>query len=313
MNILVTGGAGFIGSHLNDYLLKGGHKIVCIDDLSLGVRDNVAHNLNNENFEFVEMDILDKEKLNAIFEKGNFECVFHMAANSDIQEGTRNIEQDLDKTFMTTFRILEAMKKNEVKDLVFASSSAIYGDIKEKISEDIGPLKPVSLYGAAKLASEGYITAFGENFGIRSWIFRFPNVIGARATHGVVFDFVNKLKADPTKLVILGDGEQEKPYTYVTDIVEGILFGWENSKEQVNIFNLGVDSLSTVTRIAEIVVEEMGLENVKFEYTGGKSGWVGDVPFYQYDLSKIHDLGWQASLFSDEAVRKSAQVIFGNK
>ena len=149
------------------------------------------------------------------------------------------------------------------------------------LSEDSGPLKPISLYGAAKLASEGYITAFCENFDIRTWIFRFPNVVGERATHGVIFDFINKLRGNPSRLTILGDGKQKKPYTYVKDIVEGIIFGWKRSNEKVNVFNLGVETLTDVLKIAEIVVEEMELLNVKFDYTGGSVGWVGDVPVYK--------------------------------
>ena len=232
-----------------------------------------------------------------------------MAANSDIQLGASNLSVDLDKTFMTTFRILECMRYHKVKNFVFASSSAIYGEHSGPLSEDSGPLLPISFYGAAKLASEAYISAFCENCAMRAWIFRFPNVVGGRATHGAIYDFINRLKKDPNELLILGDGTQEKPYLHVSDLIEGILFGWEKSHERINFFNLGVEDTTTVTKIARIVVEEMGLSKVSFNYTGGDRGWVGDVPRFQYNLEKIKGLGWKALKSSDEAVRSAVRSI----
>jgi len=309
MNILVTGGAGFIGSHLIDALLAKNNTVVCLDDLSLGTEENLEHQMDNDKFKFIKLDLLDKKALDKVFSKNKFDCVFHMAANSDIKAGAENVDVDLEKTFMTTFNVLEAMKKHKVRQFVFASTSAVYGELDGALSEDIGPLFPISFYGAAKLGSEAYISAFGENYDIQSWIFRFPNVVGKRSTHGVIFDFINKLRKNPNALEILGDGKQEKPYVYVKDVVEGIIFGWKNASEKLNYFNLGVDSATTVTKIAEVVVEEMGLSNVKFNYTGGDRGWAGDVPKFQYDLSKINKLGWKAKRTSDEAVALAVKSL----
>ena len=174
-------------------------------------------------------------------------------------------------------------------------------------------MQPISLYGAAKLCSESYISAYCHNFGIRAWICRFPNVVGDRSTHGVIFDFVRKLNRDPKRLEILGDGRQHKPYIYVKDLVSGILFCWQNSHETLNVYNLGVDSETTVTEIAEIVVDEMGLKDVELAYTGGDRGWKGDVPFFAYDLTKVHTLGWSASRTSNEAVRHSVRMFLANR
>ena len=299
---LITGGAGFVGSHLTDYLIKENNKIVCVDDLSLGKEENIKHHKDNPLFEFIKLDILKKEKLNEIFKENKFDCVFHLAANSDIEAGSKNLSIDLEKTFMTTFNVLECMKNNNVKQIVFSSTSAVYGELNKKLDEDAGPLFPISFYGASKLSSEAYISAFCENFDIKAWIVRFPNVVGERTTHGAIHDFIKKLEKNRKELIILGDGKQKKPYLYVKDLVEGLLFVWKNSDEKINYFNLGVNSSTTVDKIAEIVVKHMGLKNVKFNYTGGDRGWVGDVPRFNYDISKINRLGWKAKRTSDEAV-----------
>jgi UDP-glucose 4-epimerase len=308
MNVLITGGAGFIGSHLADALLGLGHTVTCLDDLSLGTRRNLAHLESVDRFRFVLCDILDQPKLHDAFSNGAFDIVFHMAANSDIQAGATDRSVDLDRTFHTTFEVLQAMKDHGVDKLVFASTSAIYGELDELLHEEIGPLFPISFYGAAKLASEGYISAFSANFDLQAWIFRFPNVVGERSTHGAIFDFINKLEKTPDELEILGDGSQEKPYLYVKDLVDGILFGWQNSSQPLNFFNLGVDSRTNVTRMAEMVREEMQLTTAHLRYTGGSRGWVGDVPKFDYDLSKINALGWKARRSSDDAVRLAIQA-----
>ncbi len=230
-----------------------------------------------------------------------------MAANSDIQQGGKETDRDLNLTFLTTFRILDAIRRFEVRDMVFASTSAIYGEVDEKVRENYGPLRPVSFYGAAKLSAEAYISAFVHYFDLRAWIYRFPNVVGSRLTHGAIYDFIKKLKQDITQLLILGDGSQHKPYLYIYDLIDAIMFCLERMKGPINCVNVGVESTTHVNRIAEIVVEEIGINNVKFRYTGGDRGWKGDVPFFQYDLTRITKLGWQARYSSDEAVRKSVQ------
>jgi UDP-glucose 4-epimerase len=311
MKVLVTGGAGFIGSHIIDSLLSEGYRVVCVDDLSLGKEKNIQQHRENPHFIFIKLDILNKNNFQKVFNEHDFEHVFHLAANSDIAQGAIDLTVDLHKTFMTTFTTLECMKKYKVNNIIFASTSAIYGELDTLLHEDCGPLFPVSFYGASKLASEAYISAFCENFDMKSWIFRFPNVVGERATHGAMFDFINKLRKNPKELVILGDGTQTKPYLYVKDIVDGIFFGWKSAQQKLNYFNLGVDSATTVTKIAEIVVEEMGLSDVKFIYTGGDRGWIGDVPKFQYSLSKINSLGWKAKRTSDEAIRLAVRTELG--
>lgn len=313
MKILVTGGAGFIGSHLNDALLEKGHEVHCVDDLSLGSEKNIHHLLGNRNFHFHRMDVTKGAELSELMKDKDIRCVFHLAANSDIQQGAANPAIDLERTFMTTYSVLEAMRLTGVQDIVFSSTSAIYGEKDVPISENEGPLQPISLYGAAKLCSESYISAYCHNFGVRAWICRFPNVVGDRSTHGVIYDFVRKLQKDPKRLEILGNGKQHKPYIYVKDLVSGILFCWENSAEGLNVFNLGVDSETTVTEIAEIVVDEMGFKDVDFIYTGGDRGWKGDVPYFAYDLTKVHTLGWSASRSSNEAVRHSVRMFLAER
>jgi UDP-glucose 4-epimerase len=308
MNILITGGAGFIGSHLADALLAAGHQVTAVDDLSCGREANIAHLIAHPRFQFIKLDVCDEQGLDGVFSRGSFATVFHMVANSDIQAGAKQLDLDLNRTFLTTFSVLRSMKQHGVKSLVFASTSAVYGELAGALREDAGPLFPISFYGAAKLASEAFVSAWVANFGIQAWIARFPNVVGERTTHGVVFDFINRLTDDPKRLTILGDGKQCKPYLYVKDLVEGILFIWERAKEPLNYFNLGVDSDTTVRRIAEIVVEEMHLRDVEFTFTGGDRGWVGDVPRFEYDLGKVHQLGWKARRTSDEAIRLAVQA-----
>ncbi len=308
MKILVTGGAGFIGSHLVDRLVQEGHRVVIYDNLSLGRMENIQDSLQTGKCDFLKGDLLNKEDLFRVFDREEFDVVFHLAANSDIAKSHVNPDVDFGNTLTSTYNVLLGMKKYEVKQIVFASTSAIYGDTKISVSEDYGPLFPISHYGASKLASEAYISSFCENYGIQAWITRFPNVVGERATHGVIYDFINKLRKNPQELEVLGNGTQIKPYLYVKDLIEAILFIWKTSTDKINFFNLGVDSRTQVREIAEMVIEEMNLP-AKIRYTGGDRGWIGDVPQFSYSLDKIHKLGWKAKFTSNDAVRKSIQYI----
>lgn len=302
MNVLVTGGAGFIGSHLCDTLFKRGHKITIVDDLSLGRLSNIEHLLKSDDCTFINADILDEERMRSIFEEKRFDMVYHLAANSDIQKGGADPTIDYNLTFNTTFTILRMMKEFNVKKLFFASTSAIYGETNDVLSENYGPLLPVSNYGAGKLASEAFISAYSSTYKIQTWITRFPNVVGERFTHGVIYDFVRKLRKNPDNLEVLGNGEQCKPYVYVKDLIEGILYVIDHSLDLYNVYMLGSDTRTKVKDIAAMVIEEMGL-NATISYTGGDRGWVGDVPEFRYCLDKVNNLGWRAKYNSNEAVR----------
>ncbi len=310
MNILVTGGAGFIGSHLVDLLLDKGHTITCVDNLYLGRLENIKHQLQNKNFTFHKFDILNFKRLGNLFQKTQFDTVFHLVANSDIKQSSRETDLDLRLNFTSTFNVLEAMRVNKVKEIVFASTSAIFGETNKTITEDMGPLIPISFYGASKLSAESYISAYVHNFGLQAWLIRFPNVIGGRATHGVIYDLMNKLKKNKKTLVVLGNGEQEKPYLYVKELVEGMVYVWKHAKDNYNYFNLGSKSTIKVSQIVEILIEELNLkESTHIKYTGGDRGWVGDVPRFKYSLNKVNKLGWKAQLNSEQAVRLTVRNL----
>ena len=308
MNILVAGGAGFIGSHLIDSLLKEGHSIVCADKLVMGDK-NVEHLKSNRNFKFYETDLAVQENTDLLFVRNKIDAVFHLAANSDIQKGGKEPDIDFNDTFLTTRALLEGMRKANVKKMFFASTSAVYGEMPDvKLTETTGGLMPVSYYGGAKFASEALISSYVSMCDMSVVIFRFPNVIGPRLTHGVIFDFIKKLKNNPKELTILGNGMQCKPYIYVLDLVDAIVKMTKDFKSGEQVYNLSVKGEgTTVKKIAETVVEEMGLQRVKFNYTGGDRGWKGDVPRFSYDISKILSTGWEPKFTSDEAVRQTVK------
>lgn len=309
MKALVAGGAGFIGSHLIDALLKEGHDVVCVDNFFIGTKENIAHLTCNKRFTFYEQDLCDLEAINKIFKREHIEYVFHLAANSDIQASANEPIIEYQNTYSTTFNIVECMRRNDVKKLFFASTSAVYGEkMGTEVGESTTPLEPISYYGAAKLGSEGLISAYSYMNDMSVLIFRFPNVIGPRLTHGVIFDFVMRLKEDPSHLRILGDGKQSKPYMHVFDLVNGIM-QFKDVPKGITLYNIGVETQTSVTRIAEIVVEKMGLTGIPFEYTGGRGGWKGDVPVFAYDLSRIHAAGWRATYTSDETVAHTVEQV----
>ncbi|CDF12053.1 uDP-arabinose 4-epimerase 1 [Mycoplasma sp. CAG:776] len=314
MKALVTGGAGFIGTHLVRELLNRGIEVVCVDNFTLGNRENVDCFLENPNYKFYNLNIEETEKFCETLKDERIDIVYHLAANSDIQKGGRMPSVDFNDTFMTTYSTLEFMRKNEIKKLFFASTSAIYGDKKELLTETLGGLSPISYYGGAKYASEGFISSYTFMNDLNTVIFRFPNVIGPNLTHGVIYDFVRKLQNNPNELEILGDGHQTKPYLYVLDLVDAILqFTLDKEMKQgVEIYNAGVETATSVTTIANIVCEVLGYNNVKYNYTGGIGGWKGDVPKFQYDLTKIHNAGWSAQHTSDESVRETVEYIKDN-
>lgn len=312
MKALVVGGAGFIGSHLCDALLRQSIDCVCVDNLSLGTKKNVEHLLQEEKFSFAELDASDEKSLEGVFQEKDVDIVFHLAANSDIQASARKPQVEYRNTYSTTFSILSCMRKYEVKRIFFASTSAVYGNKQGVLLDENTPnLMPISYYGAAKLGSEALISAFTYMNDMQSLIFRFPNVIGPKLTHGVIYDFIGKLKQNSTKLQILGDGLQTKPYIYVSDLIDAIMKFAFPKKNGVAIYNIGAEGETSVNRIAEIVCAEMGLKGTVFEYTGGEGGWKGDVPRFQYCLDKVHSAGWKAAYTSDEAVQKAVRENLG--
>jgi UDP-glucose 4-epimerase len=310
MKHFITGGAGFIGSHLVDRLISEGYEVTVYDNLVSGKRENLNRHLGKTGFRFVEADLLDSRALEQAM-KGH-EVVWHLGANTDIPGGNKITDLDLRNCTIATYNILEAMRQNGVDKLLFASSATVYGDAPAvALAETYGPLLPISLYGAGKLACEGLVSAYSHLFGIESWIFRFANVVGGRMTHGVIFDFIQKLKRNPEELEILGDGRQEKPFFLVEDCIDGMLCALTKSENQYDVYNLGSDSFTPVTKVAHIVCEEMELTGVRFKYTGGRRGWPGDVPVVHFNSEKMKRLGWEARHSSDEAVRIAARRLLG--
>lgn len=308
MKTVVVGGAGFIGSNLCETLLKKRDHVACIDNLSNGNEKNIDEMQVNDEFVFYEGDATDKEFLNAVFTIEKPDIIFHLAANSDIQASAANPEVEYRNTYSTTFCILECMRKHNIKKLFFASTSAVYGDKRGiELKEDTSELAPISYYGAAKLGSEALLQAYGYMNDMSTLIFRFPNVVGPKLTHGVIYDFIRKLDKDKEVLHILGDGNQTKPYIYVKDLIDAIVGFTNDIKAGVEIYNLGVSGATSVKKIADIICEELEFENVKYEFSGGESGWKGDVPQFQYCLDKIHTAGWRARYDSDAAVRETVR------
>ncbi len=297
----VTGGAGFIGSHLVDRLIELG-PVTVYDNLSSGREEFIRHHIGKPGFAFVRGDLLDFDALHASI--AGHDVVFHLAANPEARLGIENTRLDLEQETIATYNVLEAMRRRDIGKLLFSSSGTIYGETPViPLPEDYGPAFPISLYGAGKLASEGLVSAFGGTFGLQAWIFRFANVVGSRGTHGVILDFIRKLRQDPARLEILGDGTQCKPYLHVSDCVAGILYAYQHAAEKLNVFNLGSPTATDVDTIARLLIEEMGLKDVKLDHTGGDRGWPGDVPQVRYNVDRINRLGWRTRYDSDEAVR----------
>jgi len=310
MRALVTGGAGFIGSHLIDKLIVNGSHVTAYDNLSSGLRENISHNFRNSRFRFIEADLLEVENVKKAVR--GCDMVFHMASNPDISKGMIQTDLDLKQGVLTLYNVLESMRLAGVKKIFFPSGSGVYGDVGTTPTDEcFGPLLPISLYGTSKLACEALINAFCHMFDMQAWIARLANIVGARQTHGVVLDFIRKLRQNPDELEVLGDGTQSKSYVHVSDCVEAIMFIIDHSADRVNIFNVASSDYVKVTSIARIVVEEMGLGNVRFRYTGGSRGWKGDVPKVRMDVSKINALGWKSSMTSEEAVRLAVNELQG--
>ena len=312
--ILVTGGAGFIGSHLVDALLGRGFRVRIVDNLSGGSLENIKCWFGDSRFEFVEGDLKDPEI--AFKSVDGVDLVFHLAANPDVRLGEVDPPVHFDENLLVTFNVLEAMRKSErARRIVFASTSTVYGEPKVfPTPEDYGPLLPISVYGAAKLGCEALIASYCHTFDLRGIILRFANVVGSRSAHGVIVDFIRKLRENPAELEILGDGTQSKSYTHVKDLIDAFLVVMNRFGEGqvVEVYNVGSLDQISVLRIAEVVCEEMGLRDVAFRFTGGVDGgrgWRGDVKTMLLSVNKLLNLGWKPKLNSEETVRMACKEL----
>lgn len=318
MKCFVTGGAGFVGSNLVDRLLKDGHHVTVYDNFSTGhmeflrsaIEDDVYIS-NGENLNIVRGDILDMEQLKLSMHGHDF--VFHMAANADVRFGTSHPCKDLKQNTIGTFNVLEAMRRNGIKKIAFASTGSVYGESTViPTPEDASFPVQTSLYGASKLAGEGLIEAYSEGFGFQSWIFRFVGILGERYTHGHVKDFVSQLIEHPNGLDVLGNGHQKKSYLYVRDCVNGMMVGIERSNESVNIFNLGTDEYCEVNESIKIICEHLNAIP-EVIYLGGERGWVGDNKYILLNINKIERLGWKPQYTIKESIIKTIEYLKENK
>jgi UDP-glucose 4-epimerase len=292
--------------------MERGLKVTVIDNLSSGKLSNLSSWFGNPRFKFIRGDLLNPHDLKDAL-KG-CEVVFHLAANPDVKIGAFNTRVDYEQNILATYNLLEVMRETgECKKIVFTSTSTVYGEAeKMPTPEDYGPLKPISLYGASKLACEALISGYSHLFGFKSVICRLANIVGSRSGHGVIYDFIRKLRSNPNRLEVLGDGTQRKSYLYIKDCVEAILIASEKSVEQVEVYNIGSEDTVDVATIADIVIREMGLKSVEVCYTGGVDGgrgWKGDVKEMLLDISKIKRLGWKPKLNSREAVERATKDI----
>lgn len=318
MKILVTGGAGFIGSHLVDRLMLIGSRVRIIDNLSTGNLTNIEPWLDDSRLEFIQGDLKDKSVAGKVM--GDIDLVFHLASNPEVRTDVADPITHFNENLMVTFNVLEAMRENNVKLIVFTSTSTVYGEPNVlPTPEDYGPLEPISTYGASKLGCEALISSFCHTFALRGLILRLANIVGDRARHGVIVDFIKKLQRNPSQLEILGDGNQEKAYLHIDDCVDVVILTsnrFIGGGVSFEVYNIGSSDQINVKQIAEIVAEEMGLENVKFELTGGVDGgrgWKGDVKKMSLSIEKLSKLGWEPKLNSERAIRRASQEILTMK
>ncbi|MBK8258681.1 MAG: NAD-dependent epimerase/dehydratase family protein [Polyangiaceae bacterium] len=314
MRSFVIGGAGFIGSHLVDRLVQRG-PVTVFDNLSCGRREFIQPHLTSGAAQLIVGDALDLDHLARSI--ADHDTVFHLAANPEARHGLLNTRLDLEVGTIATYNVLEAMRRNNVYTIVFSSSGTVYGETDQACAEeDLGNL-PISLYGASKMAGEAMISAFVECFQFRAKIYRFGNVVGPRGTHGAALDFLNRLKADPSHLHVLGDGRQSKPYLFVTDCADGILFGLDHTppEQKLAVYNLAPPDTTSVARIAELCVHASPNPNAAIHFAGGDRGWPGDVPRSRMNAARLKRLGFQLRMTSDEAVTAAvsalAEQVFG--
>jgi len=312
--ILLTGSAGFIGSNLARYFLNKNKIVLGIDNLQLGNIKNIKDLLNNKNFSFIKLDLSNFNKLEKFIKKilisYQIKTIWHLAANSDIKDGFKNPDNDYKNTFLTTYNLIKIAKAYKVENFIFASSSAVYGDlIKQKLKESSGPLLPISNYGAMKLASEGVISAAKESFLKKAYIFRFPNVVGFPSTHGVIHDFIKKLKKNPVELKVLGNGKQKKIYMHVQDLISSMIFIVKNSKDKMSLFNIGPNDKGVTVKFISQEVARYFKKNKRIVFEKKTKGWVGDVPKFSYSNEKFKKLGFDIKSSSKSSIIKAAREL----
>jgi len=307
LRVFVTGAAGFIGSHMVDRLLSAGHSVVGFDNMSTGQRHFLDGALGRPQFSFHQADLLDRTSLAQAMQGA--ELVVHFAANADVRFGTEHPRKDLDQNTIATWNVLEAMREQGCKRIVFSSTGSVYGEPEIFPTPETCPFPiQTSLYGASKLAAEGLIQAYCEGFGMQGYIFRFVSILGERYSHGHVYDFWQQLSQHPERLHVLGNGHQRKSYLYVQDCIDAILAAIERADEKVNIFNLGTDEYCEVNDSIGWICEHLGL-HPKLTYSGGERGWVGDSPFILLDCSRIRALGWRPQLTIKQAVLATIKYV----
>ena len=309
MKILVTGGAGFIGSHLVDRLVRDGYRVRVVDNLSSGRLENIKHHLDAGNVEIIVGDLKDPQV--ALEAVEGVDVVFHFAANPEVRVSTTNPEIHFNENIVATFNLLEAMRMKGVKELVFASSSSVYGEPEEIPVDENAPIRPVSVYGASKAACEALIHAYTKLYGVKAVVLRYANVVGPRLRHGVVWDFINKLLKNPTELEILGDGKQVRSYIYVDDAVEATITAWRRTETSYEAYNIASEDWITVDEVTDEVIKAMGLSNVKKIYKPVLHGvgWPGDVKRIALKIGKIRRLGFKPAMNSREAVRTTVRML----
>lgn len=306
MKAFITGGAGFIGSHLADSLLSKNYQVIIFDNLSSGKKSHLP--MDNPNLVFINGDTLEYDSVYRAMD--TCDIVFHFAANADVRKGVQDTNLDINQGIIATRNVLEAMKQHGIKKIVFPSSMTVYGIPTIKtVAEDYGPCLPISLYASAKLGAEGLMSAYASLFGMQAWIFRFANVIGPRLTHGVMYDLIHKLSKDNKTLSVLGDGKQTKPYVYISDVIDAMIFTLENTKEAVNVYNIGVINTISVKEIVAIILDEMNLPGTTVTYGTTPYGWAGDVTQCSLDIKKLSSLGFSPRISTKKAVEMTVASL----
>lgn len=307
MNAVVTGGAGFIGSHLVDALIARGETVTVIDNLSTGDIRNIAGHIRSGAVRFIQGDLLLDGWQEHV---AGASRVYHIAADPDVRASAANPEGVYIRNVTATVRVLEAMREAGCTEIVFTSTSTVYGEADLiPTPEEYPRMEPISIYGGTKLACEAMISAYAHTYGWKSWVFRFANIIGERSNHGVIWDFIHKLRENPSELEILGDGKQTKSYCSVSACIDAVLFTVAHTNAPFTCLNIGSEDWIDVTSIASIVSDEMGLPGVSFHYAGGDRGWVGDIPRMLLSIEKLRSLGWRSEVTSEQAVRDAARAL----